>query len=225
MSSNENQYKINHDVMFRTATKLYHLDQTITRRFDRDSSPKNQKDIVAMAVISESHDYFKSCMHAIKGGNLRSAGSLLRSLLESSANVFWIFEDNSNKRAVKYLNTIKTLSDHMDKLLGQMQKPNQRIPLEISKWTTSSAEDRLRSFSPMALMIWDYCSLFTHAQPSLIQYLLESKSGKVPLFIAGQAVVYALTIRLFIADETSLITENEREKLLTMTAEVVAHLV
>lgn len=224
MTSNRNQFDANFEILYRMATRLYRLDRFVLMRAENDVSRKGDKDKVSIAVISESHDYLRACMDAVKGNHLRSAGSLLRSLLESSANIFWIFESKSDKRAKKYLNTVETLSAHMDSLLGQMQTPDQRIPLEISSWTTSSAEDRLKAFSPLALMIWDYCSLFTHAQPSLIQYLLQSKNAKVPHFIASQAIIYALTVRLFIAEETTLITVKEKERLLEMTSEIMASL-
>jgi len=209
------------EVITNTATKLYRFDQVLLARLRKEHLSQEPMDTVAIAVLSESHDYLKGAMGAIKGNNIRSAGSLLRSQLESAANIYWIGEDKSEKRAKKYLKTIDSLTEYMDNMSEYMKGPDTRIPLDVSRWTSSSAEDRLKFFSPQALLIWDYCSLFTHAQPSLIQYVLRSPSDKVPLFISGQVVVYALTVRHIIGEYTQLLNKKEEAQLMALTTRLM----
>lgn len=209
-------------VALNIATRIYRLDRSILQRTgERDLS---KKESACVAIISESHDYLKASMNAVRGSHLRSAGSLLRSLLESTANLDWILADKSGKRAEKYMATTDELTEYMDSLLGKVQLPNQRIPQEPSNWTTSSAEDRIRAHSPQALMIWDFCSHFTHAKPSMIQYLSLSTNEKVPAFISIQSVAYALTTRALIAKHTNLVSDKEQARLSSMINDLMPYL-
>jgi hypothetical protein len=175
--------------------------------------PKDETELALLLIQAESHAFLRGIKSSVRENNLRVAGSSLRSLLESTANAYWIVTDKTGKRAKKYVAITDNYSDYLDNL-----EPNQmaRIPKTASEWTSSSAEDRLKAFSPQALMVWDYCSAFTHPSPTYMS--LHRGAPKVLNYVIGQANTYAVTNRYIMLDSPSLFNGTEA-KLLNVFAQ------
>lgn len=174
------------------------------RREKHQITPKDEKELALALIQSESHAFLRGIKFSVKDNNLRVAGLTLRSLLESTANAHWISADKSGKRAKKYMAVMDNYSEYLDKLGSNGMT---RIPKEVSDWTTSSAEDRLKSFSPQAGMVWDYCSAFTHPSPTYMS--LHRGAPKVLDYVIGQANTYALTTRHIIFDSCDVYNDQE----------------
>lgn len=124
--------------------------------------------------------------------------------MESTANTHWITQSNNSKRIKRYAEAPKKFQEYT-KSLGVNY--GDRLSQSQVSWTTSTSEDRLAEFSPQALLIWDYCSMFTHANPSYVG--LYKNTDKVLDFIAGQAYTYAITARFIMSQSSSLYSKRE----------------
>jgi len=72
------------------------------RREKHRLAPKDEVELALVLIQSESHAFLRGIKFSVKENNLRVAGIILRSLLESTANAYWIATDTSGKRAKKY---------------------------------------------------------------------------------------------------------------------------
>lgn len=167
-------------------------------------APKNETELALELIHSESHALLRGVKSSIKEGNLRVAGSILRSLLESTANAYWISVDKTGRRAKKYVAIMDNYGDYLGKI-----GPSSivRIPKDVSNWTSSSMEDRLNAFSPQAGMIWDYCSAFTHPSPTYMSF--HRGVPRVLNYVIGQANTYTLTTRHIILQTCNMFDEKE----------------
>lgn len=177
----------------------------------------------ALAMIQiENYAYLRGIKSSVKEQNLRVAGSLLRSLLESTANAHWLIQDKTAKRAGKYVNSTNEFTDYVNSTGNKQTFTIDKLPREVTSWTTSSAEDRINLFSPQAGVVWDYCSIFTHASPSYSA--LHEGLSKVLMYVISQANTYALTVRLTFKDEVEVYNSREKKFLDTMALEVLTDL-
>jgi hypothetical protein len=183
------------------------------RRSEFQIRPANETELALILIQAESHAFLRGIKSNIKDTNLRAAGSLLRSLLESTANAYWITADKTGKRALRYVSVTDNYGEYLDNLESNSQA---RISKEASSWTSSSAEDRLMAFSPQACMVWDYCSVFTHPSPTYMS--LHRGLDKVLNYVIGQANIYALTTRHIMLDSSNVFNAHET-KLLNKLAE------
>lgn len=179
-------------------------------------APKNETELALLLIQAESHAFLRGIKSSVKENNLRVAGSVLRSLLESTANAYWIVTDKSGKRAKKYVAIIDNYSGYLDSLESNSMA---RIPKSASEWTTSSAEDRLKAFSPQALMVWDYCSAFTHPSPTYMS--LHRGAPKVLDYVIGQATTYAVTNRYIMLDNGDFFNASEVKLLNSFAQELL----
>lgn len=186
------------------------------RRNGSQIAPKNETELALILIQGESYAFLRGIKSSVKENNLRAAGSLLRSLLESTANAYWITEDKTGKRATRYVATTDSFSEYLENV-----KANNlvRIPEAVRSWTSSSAEDRLKAFSPQAGMVWDYCSIFIHPSPTYLS--LHPGAEKVLHYVIGQANTYALTARHIMLDKSELYNSKERKYLDMMAAELL----
>jgi len=187
------------------------------RRSAYQIKPKNETELALILIQGESYAFLRGIKSSVKENNLRAAGSLLRSLLESTANAYWITEDKTSKRASRYISLTDNFGEHLDKIKIDGLT---RIPREASSWTTSSAEDRLKAFSPQAGMVWDYCSVFTHPSPAYLS--LQPNVNKVLNYVIGQANTYALTTRHLMLGNGELFDDKESKFLFKLAAELLA---
>jgi len=196
--------------------KFLHRNKSIAKTADDNLE-------LALAMIqSESHEYLRGIKLNVQEKNLRVAGSTLRSLLESTANAQWLVEDKSGKRASRYINSTKGFIDYVNKTGNKQTLTIEKLPKEVTSWTTSSAEDRINLFSPQAGVVWDYCSIFTHASPSYIA--LQDGLDKVLCYVISQANTYALTARLIIKQDSNIYDTRERKFLDSMANEMLTRL-
>jgi len=107
-------------------------------------------------------------------------------------------------------------SDYLDNLRSNSMV---RIPKEVSSWTTSSAEDRLKAFSPQAATVWDYCSVFIHPSPTYMS--LHEGAPKVLDYVIGQANTYTLTTRHIILDNCAVFNDRETKLLNTLAEQLL----
>lgn len=191
------------------------------RNWDRRNKnlikPEDETQFALILIQAENHAFLRGIKSSVRETNLRAAGSLLRSLLESTANAHWIATDKTGGRASKYVAVIDNYSEYLDRVKANNLT---RIAKDAGNWTTSSAEDRLKSFSPQAGMVWDYCSVFTHPSPTYMS--LQPGVDKVLNFVIGQANTYALTTRHIMLDSSALFDINESELLNRMAGELLA---
>jgi hypothetical protein len=173
-------------------------------------------------IQAENHAYLKGIHSSVKEQNLRVAGSLLRSLLESTANAHWLTQDKTGKRAKRYVQSTRAFTDYVNKTGNKATLTIDKLPREATSWTTSSAEDRINFFSPQAGIVWDYCSIFTHASPSYLA--LHEGLNKVLSYVISQANTYALTARLTIDDSSNVYDDREKKFLYEMSHEVLLEL-
>lgn len=201
----------------RFANRLLGLDKRHwNRRAKLKIRPENEVELALILIQGESHSFLRGVKSSIKENNLRAGGCLLRSLLESTANAFWITQDKTGKRARRYV----ALIDEFDESLSNIKanKAN-RIPKDVSNWTTSSAEDRLKAFSPQASLVWDYCSIFIHPSPTYMS--LRRGYDKVLNYVLGQANTYTLTTRHIMLDNSSAFDVGEARILNKMALELL----
>lgn len=176
----------------------------------------NETEQAMMLIQTETYAFLRGIRSSIKEENLRAAGSLLRSLLESTANAQWILEDKSGNRASKYV----AVTDNYTEYLNSVKTNNlTRIPESVRKWTTSSAEDRINAFSPQAGMAWDYCSAFTHPSPTYMS--LHLGLAQVLNYVIGQANTYAFTSRYLILHMAGMYNKTESKFLDKMAVEIL----
>lgn len=207
----------------RQTNRILNFDIRFWRR--RELLEIKQKDnlVTALNMIqSENYAYLRGIKSSVKEENLRVAGSLLRSLLESTANAHWLIEDKTGKRAGRYVDSVKEFTDYVNKTGNRVTFTIDNLPKEASTWTTSSAEDRINLFSPQAKAVWDYCSIFTHASPSYLA--LHEGSDKVLNYVISQANTYALTARYLIKSSVDLYDKREKKFLDTMANELLKKL-
>lgn len=174
----------------------------------------NELETALLLINNESHAYMRAIKDSTRDYNLRAAGSLLRSLLESTANAHWIIIDKSEERAIKYVAVAITYDNYLRSI---QPGSDERIPQSTRDWTNSAVEHRLEKFSPNAGLIWDYCSAFTH--PSATYMSLQDGMEKVLHFVIEQTNTYILTSRMLTATNTQLFNEKEQEYLLRLTNE------
>jgi len=185
-------------------------------------STVNHLDLALNMIQSENYEYLRGIKASIKDKNLRVAGSLLRSLLESTANAHWLTQDKTGKRATRYIKSTEQFTEYVNKTGNKTTFTIDKLSREASTWTTSSAEDRINFFSPQAGVVWDYCSIFTHASPSYLA--LHQGLNKVLTYVIAQANTYALTARLIIKESSSIYNVNEKKFLDKIAREVLKDL-
>ena len=176
----------------------------------------NEKELALKLIQSESHAFLRGVKSSVRESNLRAAGSLLRSILESTANTHWIILDKEGKRAERYIAVTDNFNEYLDLVKASNLK---RLPEAIRDWTTSSTEDRINALSPQAGMVWDYCSVFTHPSPTYMS--LHPGIDKVLHYVISQANSYALTIRYLMLQETKLFGEKEAKLLDKMAVQLL----
>lgn len=203
---------------FQFTNRVLSFDRRYWKRREKyQIRPANETELALILIQAESYALLRGIKSSVKDTNLRVAGSLLRSLLESTANAYWITIDKSGKRAAKYVSVMDTYGEYLE---GLKLKSDTRIPKEVSNWTKSSAEDRLNAFSPQACIVWDYCSAFTHPSPTYMS--LESGKSKVLDYVIGQANTYAVTTRQIMLDnESTMFNAREAELLNKMMVELL----
>lgn len=199
--------KMHLDYELKFANRLLRFDDRSIKRIQDSKHPSNPIEAVMILMIIESHELLRGVRSGVKEENLRVAVGTLRSLLETAANIYWILQDTSGKRAEKYVRNMSSLSKYLNELGIKGTIRGIRLPKNLGSWTTSSAEDRVNAFSPDAGIVWDYCSLFTHGSPT--GHSLHGNLPKVLDFALGQANVYALTIRHIVCDNSRIYTQQE----------------
>lgn len=192
------------------------------RRDVAGTKPLNNLERALYMVQSENYAYLRGIKTSVREENLRVAGSLLRSLLESTSNAHWLTLDKTGKRADKYVASTNEFTDYANKTGNKQTFTIDKLPREATSWTTSSAEDRINLFSPQAGVIWDYCSIFTHASPSYLA--LHDGLDKVLDFVIYQANTYAVTTRHIINDSIDIYAPLEKKFLNKLADEVLADL-
>lgn len=206
---------IKKEILF--TNRLLRFDLRYWKRREKfQIAPRNEMELALILIHSESHAFLRGIKSSVKENNLRVAGSVLRSLLESTANAYWISVDKTGKRAKKYFAVMDNYGDYLDNLGSNSM---QRIPKDVSSWTSSSAEDRLKAFSPQAGMVWDYCSVFTHPSPTYMS--LHRGAPKVLDYVIGQANTYTLTTRHIILDNCDVFNDREAKYLDSLAQELL----
>lgn len=179
------------------------------------------KDDALNILLTETHAHLRGIVACLKEDNLRSAGTLLRPILEATANASWIIDDKSNERnrAGRYIDSIKNFNEHLESLQKNGKLDGIRIPKTVLSWSESEAEHRINKFSPQAGLVWDYCSIFTHASGSYLG--LHHNTDKLAAYILVQANSYAVTIRRMVAEDSKLFEKTEIVALDRMVNEMI----
>ena len=215
-----NDYTEQTKIELRQANRILSFDKRFwLRREMLKINPKNSLETALNMIQSENYAYLYGIKSSVREKNLRVAGSLLRSLLESTANAHWLIRDKTGKRAGKYVDSVQDFTDYVNETGNKNTFTIDNLPREASTWTTSSAEDRINSFSPQAKVVWDYCSIFTHASPSYLA--LNEGADKVLNYVVSQANTYALTARYLIKSSTDVYDKREKKFLDTMANELL----
>jgi hypothetical protein len=206
------------------ARRVLRFDKDVVHRRNQERPPALDEVGQALSMIfAENNALFEAIYGLVRENNLRAAGILLRSLLESTANAHWITFKDSKSRASKYCHAVEAFSMYMAQIAPELIGHQEQIRLlpNVAAWTTSSTEDRIKHLGPYTLFIWDYCSRFTHTGPAF--YSHEDTSGKsleLVWFITNQTVSYALTARMIIAQsESGFFTKKESERLVQMSTD------
>lgn len=208
MQENSKDYTKMIETELEVAVKLLAFEGEVRARV---GVPEDQNSELFMSIginLSESREYLESIYALTETRSLRSAGAILRCLLESTANINWILHNKqkTDARSKKYVASIKKYSE-FTALVGKDGKISERIPKIVAQWTRSSEETRILTFSPHAGRVYDFCSHFTHASPS--SQHLYGDVDKILYFIVSQANVYFITSRALINYHTSFFTETE----------------
>lgn len=97
-----------------------------------------------------------------------SSGILIRTLIEIGADMNHIHRDKKfqTKRAKSYIKSVDQYTKAMVQAAKNMSSGKEVVTQNINPWTTSSVRDRIEQFGEEQLLLYDYFSVFTHANPA-----------------------------------------------------------
>lgn len=188
--------------------KVSHIVASIHNEFvDKSMQLNGNPDEVAAFIAFElGRDYYKGAKLALEDGELLTGTSAVRSNLENTADLFFIYIDMSQsaRRAKAYVDSIKTFRDAMvearlDLALGN--KVGDYSLKQVNGWTRSTIATRITAAGVAISTVYDMLSYFSHPNPAAITYLgnPELLKGQINLVqqanCVGAMTLCSLTIR------------------------------
>lgn len=148
------------------------------------------EDSLAIQVMSASNLYMYIKDNSSKG-NVLVAGILLRSLLETAANIQFIVDNKDDSKMIK--NFLET-SHLTAKKLYNIDSADLSIGI---KWTNVSMTERIKGLDQKRvnfLAAWHYFSSFAHSDAGYIGTYMHKHKEKLGSFILGLASIVFIEI-------------------------------
>jgi hypothetical protein len=155
----------------------------------------------------------------------QSAGVLARSLMEVHADMNHIHRDANKqvKRARSYVKSVDDYAKGMIQAAKDYGNSEDFSIRNINPWTTSSIEDRIKALGPEHLMLYDYFSVYTHANPgSTLHSASNDMAMNVRLNTLRSAIVNMWDVLGLLARNGILL---DYKKLIEITDELRAYAV
>lgn len=126
-----------------------------------------------------------------------SAASLVRALMEVGADIHHIIADPNKMEqwAQSYKESVDTYVDSMKQMATKMLADEEYSLKYPNPWTSSTIQDRIAARGSGTVQIYDYFSMFTHANPAYYVYLAEKRLGEALRFnVQKAALVHMMDI-------------------------------